>query len=1080
MIDHIKKSNDVIRRYWFVGIIFFITLLAFAGNATSAVDVVLTPEERAWLKEHDGRIRLAISPGYAPVSFKDTDGEYRGLTMDYVRLIESRLDFRFKIIDLKSWAEIIEKAEAGEIDVVGNVQKTEKRKSFLLFSKPYVTIPNDIIARKNTDRTLSLETMHGMTLALVEGSAMYLYIAQAFPDIAIVTVSDSGEALLMVSFGRVDATVNDLAVASHLIDSFGIGNLKVAGSVPEFTWNLTFGSRKDQPLLHSILEKGLNAITPAETQRIKAKWIPWGQTILIWKNWRFYAVIAAIVIISLLAIMVWTISLRRSIARNTQALRRNMSHMRTLVETIPELVWLKDVDGVYIFCNRRFERLFGASEADIVGKTDFDFVEEELAKFFREHDQAAMAAGKPTANEETVTYSDDGHTEDLETIKTPMYDDDGQIIGVLGVARNITERNKNAHELRESEMRFKALHEASFGGIAIHEQGTILDCNQSLADITGYTEDELIDMNGLLLIDEPSREMVNNNIVSGFELPYETFGVRKNGEVYPVQLQGRNIPYKGKDARAVEFRDISDRRRAEEGLRDSEQRHRVIFENSPLGMVRFSKEGFILDCNDHFVDLMGASREELIGFDSGHKSSLGLREVLNTALAGEPATYEGYYTSVTGNKETFLHVEFNPVNAGQSPTEVIGTLEDVSARKKAQDDLHAAIEEADIAREEAMAASRSKSEFLTNMSHEIRTPLNGILGMLQLMQTTGLNSDQAEYVLAAIQSSQRLTQLLTDILDLSRVEARKLVVQSIPFDLPDTVLQVRDLYKLTSEQTGVALHCEIDPNLPQFVLGDSIRLQQVLTNLAGNAFKFTKQGSITLSAHVVGTEKSGKSRVLFSVSDTGKGIAEEQLDTLFDPFTQVSQGYTKQYQGAGLGLSICKRLVGLMGGSITIESEEGVGTTLNILIPYPIDTSTSQKPLLVQKHDDEPLSALTILLAEDERVNSLVTQRLLEKAGHTVMAVGNGQQVIEALREKTYDVILMDIQMPLMSGPEATRAIRAGKAGEAAQGIPIVAVTAYAMVGDKEKFMKSGMNGYVTKPIEFAELHDILRHLFES
>ena len=354
--------------------------------------------------------------------------------------------------------------------------------------------------------------------------------------------------------------------------------------------------------------------------------------------------------------------------------------------------------------------------SDIVGKTDFDFVEEELAKFFREHDQAAMAAGKPTANEETVTYSDDGHTEDLETIKTPMYDDDGQIIGVLGVARNITERNKNAHELRESEMRFKALHEASFGGIAIHEQGTILDCNQSLADITGYTEDELIDMNGLLLIDEPSREMVNNNIVSGFELPYETFGVRKNGEVYPVQLQGRNIPYKGKDARAVEFRDISDRRRAEEGLRDSEQRHRVIFENSPLGMVRFSKEGFILDCNDHFVDLMGASREELIGFDSGHKSSLGLREVLNTALAGEPATYEGYYTSVTGNKETFLHVEFNPVNAGQSPTEVIGTLEDVSARKKAQDDLHAAIEEADIAREEAMAASRSKSEFLTNMS----------------------------------------------------------------------------------------------------------------------------------------------------------------------------------------------------------------------------------------------------------------------------------------------------------------------------------------------------------------------------
>ena len=177
-----------------------------------------------------------------------------------------------------------------------------------------------------------------------------------------------------------------------------------------------------------------------------------------------------------------------------RALRLNMAHLRTLLETLPDLVWLKDVNGVYILCNRRFERLYGATEAEIVGKTDYDFVDRELADFFRRHDRAAMDAGGPQINEETLAYKDDGHIEELETIKTPMYDDRGRIIGVLGVPRDITSRNRIADELKESELRFKALHNASFGGIAIHERGLIIDCNQGLSDISGYSPDQLIGM----------------------------------------------------------------------------------------------------------------------------------------------------------------------------------------------------------------------------------------------------------------------------------------------------------------------------------------------------------------------------------------------------------------------------------------------------------------------------------------------------------------------------------------------------------------------------------------------------------
>ena len=490
------------------------------------------------------------------------------------------------------------------------------------------------------------------------------------------------------------------------------------------------------------------------------------------------------------------------------ALRLNMAHLRTLVETIPDMVWLKDVNGVYVFCNHRFERFFGAPEAEIVGKTDYDFVSREQADFFREKDRAAMVAGESTLNEETVTYKDDGHVEELETIKTPMFDDRGVLLGVLGVSRDITKRNRIADELKESEMRFKALHNASFGGIAIHDKGVILDCNQGLADISGYTMDELVGMDGLLLIAESARELVMGNILAGYEKPYEALGLRKNGEEYPVRLEAKNMPYKGKMVRAVEFRDISKRKKAEERLRDSELRHRVIFENSPLGMVRFSADGRILDCNDRFVELMGSSREALIGFHTLEKSNRKMREALGRAIRGKPSSYEDYYTSVTGNMNTFLHVQFNPVDLGKVPTEVIATLEDFSERKQARDDLQKA-------KDEAEAFSRSKTEFLTNMSHEIRTPLNGILGMLQLLQGSDLDAEQSGYIVDAIQSSKRLTSLLTDILDLSRVEAGKLTVQRVPFDLTETCRQVYDLFLLAADQSGVELRCEVDLDIPE-------------------------------------------------------------------------------------------------------------------------------------------------------------------------------------------------------------------------------------------------------------------------
>lgn len=756
-----------------------------------------------------------------------------------------------------------------------------------------------------------------------------------------------------------------------------------------------------------------------------------------------------------------------------RALQINMTHLRALVEAMPELVWLKDVNGVYIFCNKRFEKFFGASETDIIGKTDYDFVKKDLADFFKEHDKTAMKAGRPTINEETITYKDDGHTEEVETIKTPISDDQGQVVGVLGVARDMTERNRIAKELKESEDRFKALHNASFGGIAIHNKGIILDCNQGLADISGYSMEELVGMDGVLLIAESSRKMVVRNILAGCEKPYEALGVRKNGEEYPIRLEAKNIPYKGQQARAVEFRDITAQKKAEEKLKDSELRHRVIFENSPLGMIRFSQEGRILDCNDHFIELMGASREKLIGFNTLTQSNKSMQKALRKAIDGHPSTYEDYYTSVTGNKTIYLRVQFNPVNQGKIPTEVIATLEDYSDRKEFQDHLK-------NAKEEAEKANHAKSMFLANMSHELRTPLNGIMGMLQLLKSTNLNTEQREYVTLAIQSAQRLTGLLGDILDLTKIESGKMSVVEKSLNLSEAFDLAGKLFGPSCDQKGIELRFDYDNNIPKELRGDPIRLQQILNNLIGNAVKFTDTGRITCEASLLSKSKTNEVRVFFAVSDTGIGMEDANINYLFSEFTQADESYRRSYQGAGLGLSIVRRLITLLGGHLAVESELGTGTTFSFSIPFKVDTTHVYTPSNLEK--EKPKNIIynqTILLVEDEFVNQVATKSILEKAGMRVVAVNNGKEALNEIANNDYDLILMDIQMPVMDGVEATRKIRNGAAGETKKNIPIIALTAYAMDGDKESFIRKGINEYITKPVNVSILMSTISKIFK-
>ena len=379
------------------------------------------------------------------------------------------------------------------------------------------------------------------------------------------------------------------------------------------------------------------------------------------------------------------------------------------------------------------------------------------------------------------------------------------------------------------------------------------------------------------------------------------------------------------------------------------------------------------------------------------------------------------------------------------------------------------------AKEQAEAASKTKSLFLANMSHEIRTPLNGILGMLQLLQTTPLSEEQNEYVHAAVRSSSRLTRLLSDILDLSRIEANKISLVQEPFDPAQTLKHTCELFYLTARQSGIDLHCHTGPTLPSRIIGDTTRMQQVLNNLVGNAFKFTSAGSVTLQAQQISQTSPDHSRILFSVADTGIGIPPGKLQTLFEPFCPSDQGYRREYQGAGLGLSICKHLVELMGGTIAVESEVGVGTIVYVSIPFGVVKTPDAAVEEIPRMRPAPMPVLRVLLVEDDAVNRLSMTKLLERQGHHVTAVEDGKQALASLQHGHFDLIFMDIQMPVMDGVEATLAIRRGDAGAHVANIPIIALTAYAMAGDKEKFLAAGMDDYMAKPIQASELKEILR-----
>ena len=514
--------------------------------------------------------------------------------------------------------------------------------------------------------------------------------------------------------------------------------------------------------------------------------------------------------------------------------------------------------------------------------------------------------------------------------------------------------------------------------------------------------------------------------------------------------------------------DTTERKQAENALRMSREKFKatidnsfdVIFSLNAEGTFQFVSRAWERHFGYSIKEVLGKNFADFIHPDDIALSTTYLAEIFRTGKSKTVPPYriknsDGIWRSFVANGSRYADAE----NAWQ----VIGVAHDITDQLAAEQNLlqaKAAAETANIA----------KSQFLSTMSHEIRSPMNGILGMFQLLQHTELTPEQLEYTKIALQSGKKLVDLLNDILDLAKIEAGKIELEIADFDLPSMISDTINILALQAREKGLLLTSSQDVDVPSALKGDAGRLRQILINLVGNAIKFTPKGSVTL--HIQKSSEDAHSTILcFFIRDSGIGIAPDKLEHIFESFTQADGSTTRTYGGTGLGLAICKRLVELMGGTISVVSSDGGGSTFRFTVVLEKQVEAPPLPIVEETHR-EPGSAsgIRILLTDDDPVAQLLVSRLLKSFGYLVDVASNGKEAVDALEKNDYSLVLMDCMMPEMNGYEVTAVIRDPASPVRRHDIPVIALTGNAMKQDRDHCLAAGMDDHLPKPVLFPDL----------
>ncbi len=548
----------------------------------------------------------------------------------------------------------------------------------------------------------------------------------------------------------------------------------------------------------------------------------------------------------------------------------------------------------------------------------------------------------------------------------------------------------------------------------------------------------------------------------------EDFLIRKDGSVDYTRWECRPWyqPDNSVGGIIIYTEVITQWKKAEQAVRESEESYRLFFEKSPLGIIHFDNKGNITRCNDYFAKIIGTKKEKIIGFNMNQLPDARMREAVQSTLIGKDTNFEGPYKTHLGGKNIVIRALFSPVKKGNTIEGGISVWEDRSSLI----DKEILEKELAIARESA----KFKQNFLANMSHEIRTPLSGVIGIADILANKKLDKETKEYVGILKQTSENLREIINQVLDFSKIEAGKIGLKNRSFRFLKLHEDARNLFNNLS---GGNLEFESisDTRIPEYLTGDENRISQVINNLLSNAIKYTSSGKISIRSELISMDKKSEKVIIkISVADTGTGIPAHKQEKLFIPFSQLENSDEIPYEGTGLGLSICKGLVSMHGGDIGLDSEPGKGSTFWFTFTahrhFPDQGELKARDTV----NGGETRNLRILLAEDTKINQKVFSVILNHLGHEVTIADNGKETVEMFHPDKFDLVLMDIKMPVMDGISATKALRKKYKNLP----PIVGLSANAFEGDREKYIRLGLDEYLTKPLKKEEFNDMLKRIF--